>query len=336
MTRPTVALRVEHTLAAIGREAWDACANPGWSTDADGKLVQAMPKPETCSSIPESPQTQQELAAETANSEAHIEQLESDSELQEVTYNPFISYNFLQSLEESSCADAMTGWLPQHLVLDDSDGMPEAVVACYLKNHSQGEYVFDYGWADAFHRAGGHYYPKLQVSVPFTPATGRRLHFRNPSRADELTPIMAQGLVELTRRHEASSIHLTFLEPDESRRLEKLGYLIRTDQQFHWLNDGYGTFDDFLAALASRKRKTIRRERRDALASGLTIEWLTGDAITEAHWDAFFEFYMDTGSRKWGSPYLNRHFFSLIGERMGDRILLMLARRAGRLCRRSS
>ena len=184
--------------------------------------------------------------------------------------------------------------------------------------------------ADAYERAGGSYYPKLQVSVPFTPATGRRLLVAPGAGADMAQAALAQGLIELCRLREASSVHVTFMTKPEWRLLGERGFLQRTDQQFHWDNAGYGTFDDFLAALSARKRKVIRRERRDAVESGIAIHQITGSDLTESVWDAFFAFYMETGSRKWGRPYLTRNFFSLIGERMADRILLVMAKRAGR------
>ncbi|WP_421723552.1 GNAT family N-acetyltransferase [Bauldia sp.] len=243
------------------------------------------------------------------------------------TYNPFLAHDFLWSLEESGAATAKSGWLGQHLVLADGDGSPSAVLPCYLKSHSMGEYVFDAGWADAFERAGGRYYPKLQASVPFTPVTGRRLLVKPSPDADRSRAILAHGAATLAERHTISSVHVTFATESDWRILGSAGYLQRTDQQYHFFNDGYGNFDDFLAALASRKRKTIRRERRDATASGLEIVHLTGSDLTESVWDAFFTFYMDTGARKWGRPYLNRTFFSLIGERMADRILLIMAKR---------
>lgn len=245
-------------------------------------------------------------------------------------YNPFISYDFLLSLEESGCADRRTGWLGQHLRLEDSTGQLIGAVPCYLKSHSQGEYVFDHGWADAFQRAGGSYYPKLQAAVPFTPATGPRLLVREGSNTDSVQAALAQGLRALNDTLGTSSVHVTFAESAEMGALEAAGFLHRTDQQFHFLNQGYASYDDFLAELASRKRKALKRERREALANGIEIEWLTGASITEAVWDDFFAFYMDTGGRKWGRPYLNRQFFSLIGERMADDILLVMAKRAGR------
>ncbi|MES1155906.1 MAG: GNAT family N-acetyltransferase, partial [Pseudorhodoplanes sp.] len=183
---------------------------------------------------------------------------------------------------------------------------------------------------EAYERAGGSYYPKLQVSVPFTPATGRRLLVRPGPHAEAAREALTQGMVALCERRQASSVHATFLPDAEWDFLAERGFLRRTDQQFHWLNAGYGSFEDFLAALASRKRKTIRRERAAALAPGITVHWLTGSDLTEEVWDAFFAFYIDTGSRKWGRPYLTRSFFSLASEKMRDQILLVMAKRAGR------
>ncbi|GGA54150.1 hypothetical protein GCM10011385_04650 [Nitratireductor aestuarii] len=246
------------------------------------------------------------------------------------SYNPFLSYDFLLSLEESRCAIGRTGWLAQHLALTTEDGSLLGAVPCYLKSHSQGEYVFDHGWADAYERAGGRYYPKLQVSVPFTPATGPRLLVREGSDAAAVRQALAQGLKTLAGKLDVSSVHVTFAQPDDIPALESEDFLLRTDTQFHFFNEDYGSYEDFLDTLASRKRKALRKERREAVAPGIEIERLTGKDITEAHWDDFFAFYMDTGSRKWGRPYLNRTFFSLIGERMADDILLVMARRDGR------
>jgi predicted N-acyltransferase len=209
-----------------------------------------------------------------------------------------------------------------------------AAAPCYVKSHSKGEYVFDQGWAEAFEHAGGDYYPKLQLSVPFTPVTGPRLLVRpkigeSPS-ANEIFGVLADAVAEITTSNNLSSAHITFLPEQDWEALGKRGFLQRTDQQFHWENAGYATFEDFLAALSSRKRKTIRRERKEALAPGIEIAWLTGSDLTEEVWDAFFAFYMDTGSRKWGRPYLTREFFSIIGATMADRILLVMAKRAGR------
>ena len=200
---------------------------------------------------------------------------------------------------------------------------------CYLKSHSKGEYIFDYGWAEAYERAGGSYYPKLQCAVPFTPVPGNRLLVGEGADAAERERLLLAAAIEVAKRQGVSSLHLTFLTEGEWQRTGAAGLLQRTDKQFHWQNQGYKTFDDFLASLASRKRKAIRKERAEAVA-GLTIERVTGSDITEAHWDTFFAFYMDTGSRKWGRPYLNRAFFSALGQSMAERCLLILAKRDGR------
>ena len=245
------------------------------------------------------------------------------------SYNPFVSHAFFSALEASGSASARTGWGPHHL-LARLDGAIAGIVPCYLKSHSQGEYVFDRGWADAFERAGGRYYPKLQVSVPFTPAAGPRLLIANGVDADQIRTALASGLLALCDATKASSVHVTFAREAEWKYLAECGFLQRNDQQFHWRNQGYGSFEDFLASLNSRHRKAIRRERRDALAAGVTIHPLTGADITEDAWDAFFAFYMETGSRKWGRPYLSRKFFSLVGETMAEDVLLVMARRNGR------
>src|SRR6266849_7484792 len=244
--------------------------------------------------------------------------------------NPFTRHAFLAALETSKSATARTGWQPQHLVAETADGGIIAVAPCYLKSHSRGEYVFDRGWAEAYEHAGGSYYPKLQVAVPFTPATGRRLMVAPGADVDATQSALARGLIELATLRDASSVHITFMTQAEWRVLGERGFLMRTDQQFHWDNAGFATFDDFLAALSSRKRKTIKRERRDALAPGIEVVWLTGADLTEAAWDAFFAFYMETGSRKWGRPYLTREFYSLIGQTMADKVVLVMAKRAGR------
>jgi predicted N-acyltransferase len=245
-------------------------------------------------------------------------------------YNPFLAHDFLAALEESGCVSRRTGWMPQHLVLEDDADVMIGAMPLYLKSHSRGEYVFDHGWADAYERAGGSYYPKLQSCVPFTPVTGRRLLIRPGADSDISEAALLGGAIELMRLHGASSVHLTFVTENEWAAYGRMPVLQRTDQQFHWLNDGYGSYEDFLDTLSSRKRKALRKERREAVAAGIEIEHLTGAAITEAHWDTFFAFYQDTGSRKWGSPYLNRRFFGMIGERMADRILLIMCKRAGR------
>jgi predicted N-acyltransferase len=241
-------------------------------------------------------------------------------------YNPFVSHAFFQAAEESGSAIARTGWLPRHLVAKIGEQIA-GIVPCYLKSHSQGEYVFDRGWADAYERAGGRYYPKLQASVPFTPATGPRLLIRDGVDREQVGSALAAGLVALCGISKASSAHVTFAQEADCRFLVSHGFLQRNDQQFHWRNQGFASFDDFLASLNSRHRKSIKRERREAVAAGITIHWLTGKDITEDAWDAFFAFYMETGSRKWGRPYLTRAFFSLIGESMSKDVLLVMARR---------
>jgi len=243
-------------------------------------------------------------------------------------YNPFVSHAFLNALEESGSATPETGWAPAHMLLEQNGKLVGAAPA-YLKSHSQGEYVFDHGWADAFERAGGHYFPKLQCAVPFTPATGPRLLIAPSEDASLHRTALASALVQMLEQHNLSSLHITFLPEADWKALGEIGFLQRTDQQFHWLNKGYRTFDDFLGELSSAKRKNLRKERARALEAGLEVEWLTGSEITEAHWDAFWVFYQDTGSRKWGRPYLTREFFSLVGERMGDDILLIFAKRDG-------
>ncbi len=247
-----------------------------------------------------------------------------------MTAYPFISYDFLCILEESGCAVPATGWQGHHIRLEDAKCDLLGAVPCYLKSHSRGEYVFDHGWAGAFERAGGRYYPKLQASVPFTPATGPRLLVKRGADRAALRRALASGLAAVADRIGISSAHVTFAEPADMAALETVGFLKRTDQQFHFLNEGYSSYGDFLATLASRKRKALKRERREALAGGIEIDWLTGSDLTEAVWDDFFAFYMDTGSRKWGRPYLNRKFFSLLGEQMASDVLLVMARRNGR------
>ena len=244
-------------------------------------------------------------------------------------YNPFVSHAFFAAVEASGSACARTGWGARHL-LAKIDGTIAGIVPCYLKSHSQGEYVFDRGWADAYERAGGRYYPKLQASVPFTPATGPRLLIRDGADRDLVAGALASGLKALCEATSASSAHVTFAREDEAKFLGKQGFLLRNDQQFHWRNDDYKGFEDFLAILNSRHRKAIKRERREALTADITIHWLTGSDITEDAWDAFFAFYMETGSRKWGRPYLTRQFFSLIGETMSRDVLLVMAKRNGR------
>ena len=293
-----VTLRVANSLKEVAAEAWDACANPVMGRD-HGNGADLAPR--------------------------DVQEITLDNQ-----YNPFISYDFLSSLELSQSVRTRGGWQPLHLLAEDSSGTLVGAVPCYAKTHSQGEYVFDHGWAEAYERAGGSYYPKLQVSVPFTPATGRRLLVRPGPEADAVRGALADSLIDICRRSNASSAHVTFATQPEWNLLGRRGFLKRTHQQFHWENAGYDSFDAFLAALASRKRKTIRREREDALSNGISVHWLTGTDLTESVWDAFFDFYMETGSRKWGRPYLTRPFYSMVGEKMRDRILLVMAKRNGR------
>ncbi len=261
-------LQVHDRIAAIGRDAWDACAAP--------------------------------------------------------TGDPFVSYDFFDACEASGSAVPSEGWAARHLSLHDEDGVVIGVMPLYLKGHSQGEYVFDHSWADAYQRAGGRYYPKLLGAVPFTPATGPR--FLNAPGTDAATvrEALLQGALTLTERLGVSSLHVNFPLDAEWRAMTEAGLLPRRDIQFIWRNDDYRSFDDFLGALSSNRRKTIRRERREAQA-GLDIRVLTGAGIKQAHWDAFFAFYMDTGDRKWGRPYLTREFFARVGASMADRIALVMA-----------
>jgi predicted N-acyltransferase len=245
--------------------------------------------------------------------------------------NPFPTHAFLHALEASGSAVRERGWQPCHLVLETDAGEVLGAVPNYVKGHSRGEYVFDHAWADAFHRAGGAYYPKLLSAIPFTPATGPRLLARgDPETRAATRETLAAGLIQACRELDLSGTHVLFPSEAEWDTLGRAGFLRRLDQQFHWYDAGYATFDDFLGELSSKKRKNLKRERRQALEEGITIEWVTGDDLTEAHWDAFHEFYVDTGSRKWGTPYLTREFFSRIGEVMPERVLLILAKRAGR------
>ena len=235
--------------------------------------------------------------------------------------NPFLDHAFFLALEESGSATRRTGWQPQHLLMSDEAGEPVGLLPMFLKSHSQGEYVFDHGWADAFERAGGSYYPKLQCAVPFTPVTAPKLLARGDPAIEQA---LLTAAAELATRHDISSVHATFVPVHEAELARDAGWLVRHDTQFHWHNQGFGSFEGYLETLSSRHRKVTRRERRDAL-SGLNVRWLTGADVTEAAWDAFFEFYMDTGSRKWGRPYLNREFFSRLSAAMADRILLIFA-----------
>lgn len=243
--------------------------------------------------------------------------------------HPFTRYEFFAALEESGSATAKTGWQPCHLAIE-RDGRIAGIMPLYAKSHSYGEYVFDQGWAEAFERASGRYYPKLQASVPFTPVTGRRLLLR--ADEDERTArneLLSAG-ARAVERLGTSSLHVTFMTEAEWSAAGESGYLQRTDQQFHWNNQGYRSFDDFLAELSSSRRKSLRKEREAIHDSGVEFDWLTGSDLTEAAWDAFFSFYLETGRHKWGSPYLTRDFFGCIGATMSDSILLVMARRGSR------
>ncbi|HUN99076.1 MAG TPA: GNAT family N-acetyltransferase [Bradyrhizobium sp.] len=301
MASSEIILEAVPSVGDIPADEWDACANPSRNPESIDRL--------------------DTLALPSASNNSCAG---SGS-----AYNPFVSHAFFSAVEKSGSATARTGWGPRHL-LAKIDGRIAGIVPCYLKSHSQGEYVFDRGWADAYERAGGRYYPKLQASVPFTPATGPRLLIRDDVDTDLIGSALASGLVALCDASNASSVHVTFAREAEQKFLSEHEFLERTDQQFHWHNQGFGSFDDFLATLNSRHRKSIKRERREAVAAGITVHWLTGSDITEEAWDAFFEFYMETGSRKWGRPYLTRPFFSLIGESMKNDVLLVMAKRDGR------
>ncbi|QBM77338.1 N-acetyltransferase [Sphingomonas sp. AAP5] len=239
--------------------------------------------------------------------------------------NPFVSHAFLSILESSGSARPRTGWQPIPIIVDGADGKPAAIAPAYAKSHSQGEYVFDHGWADAWERAGGSYYPKLQIAVPFTPAPGPRLLLRDPDQA----PALIAAIEAVTDQHGLSSAHATFVASEQLPAFEAAGWLIREGTQFHWQNQGYADFDGFLGDLASRKRKAIRKERAGAV-EGLTIRHISAADISEADWDAFWVFYQDTGARKWGQPYLTRQFFTLLGQTMPERVLLIFAERDGR------
>ncbi len=241
-----------------------------------------------------------------------------------VAFDPFLTWEFLEALEASGAATPETGWSPCHVLIEGPGETIVAAMPLYAKTHRQGEFVFDHSWADAYQRAGGDYFPKLLAAVPFTPVTGRRLLTKPGPDQERLGNALISTAIQIAAQNDFSSLHVNFVDQDQARQLDELGLLIRNDQQFHWRNDGYQCFDDFLAALSSSKRKNLRKERQKA-QNGLTFKHLTGDDIEEAHWDAFFEFYMDTGARKWGYPYLNRETFTLLGERMSKHILLILA-----------
>lgn len=245
--------------------------------------------------------------------------------------NPFVGYSFLSALEDSGSATGETGWACQHLIIEDGDGGYLGVAPVYVKSHSYGEYVFDWGWADAYERAGGHYFPKLLCGVPFTPVTGPRLMVAPNARDQEkeIRDALCAAMLQIANRLELSSIHINFPTKPEWDLIGEMGFLLRQGQQFHWENNGYSTFDDFLASLSSRKRKNIRKERAKVTRTGLNIRALAGDEITERHWDAFYEFYRNTSDRKWGSAYLNRRFFSMLGERCKDNVVLVYAEADG-------
>ncbi len=243
--------------------------------------------------------------------------------------NPFVSHAFLSAVEDSGSAGPRTGWMPRHAGLRDAGGRLVAAAPMYAKSHSYGEYVFDHGWADAFERAGGRYYPKLQVAAPFSPVPGPRLLCR--PGCGIAPEALAAGLAQACEELKLSSVHVTFCEAAEWAALGEAGWLQRIGIQYHWHNQDFAHFDDFLAALASRKRKALRRERRDANAAGLVFHTLRGDDIKQRHWDAFYRFYQATSDRKWGSAYLTRGFFGLLSERLGDSVVLMMAEHEGKL-----
>ncbi len=294
LTTPVV--RIVQSIAEIDPAQWDACANP-------------VPR--------------------MATSAREADATDGRTTVEGERFNPFITHAFLLALETSKSVGGRTGWMPTHVIVEDKTGRVMAAAPCYIKTHSMGEYVFDHAWADAYHRNGLDYYPKLQVCVPFTPATGRRLLVAADAEPLAMETLIA-GLQAWRAKITASSVHVTFSTKPEYDAMGVAGMLQRTGQQFHFINEGYADFDAFLNSLASRKRKMIRRERRDALAPGITIEALTGLAIQPAHWKAFYDFYTDTGARKWGRPYLTRAFFETVGRTMADRILLVMAKREGR------
>ena len=244
--------------------------------------------------------------------------------------NPFVRHEFLHALELSGSVSAKTGWLPQHLLIDGEDGNLAACMPMYLKNHSYGEYIFDWGWAEAYERAGGKYYPKLQSAVPFTPATGNRMLVRDDLSNDYYSALIA-SMLQLSRKHNVSSLHVTFPPKEQWDLLGKSGFLLRTSQQFHWKNCGYETFDHFLSVLSSRKRKAIKKERQKVADQGITLKALSGDELHEVHWDAFYDFYIDNIGRKYEHPYLTREFFSIIGKTMPELAVLVTAEFKGRM-----
>lgn len=242
------------------------------------------------------------------------------------TDNPFVRHAFLTALEESGSASARAGWVPRHLVLEDAQGTVLGCVPLYLKSHSFGEYVFDHAWANAYETAGGQYYPKLQAAVPFTPVTGPRLLVWPGPQAESVRATLIDGLARVTEQLGVITAHVTFPTAAEAEHMAKAGWLHRIGCQYHWLNEGYGSFDDFLGALSSRKRKAIRKERREMADSGVNVEVLTGSELRPEHWDAFFRCYRTTGGRKWGHPYLTRDFFHRLGASLADQVVLVMAR----------
>ncbi|WP_370300716.1 GNAT family N-acetyltransferase [Pseudooceanicola sp.] len=264
-----------------------------------------------------------QIAAEDWNACACPETAEGGRPL-----DPFTTHRFLSALEDSGSTGRGTGWQPQYLTAR-MDGMLIGCAPMFAKSHSQGEYIFDHNWAHAYERAGGRYYPKLQIAVPFTPATGRRFLVR-PGYAEIGMSALVQGAVQLAADNQISSLHVTFCTADEAEAGRQMGLMARSTQQFHWLNRGYADFAAFLADLSSRKRKNIRKERAQAQGFGGTIRTYTGAALQPAHWDAFWRFYQDTGARTWGSPYLTRRFFDIAQDRLRDDIALVLAERDGR------
>ncbi len=245
-------------------------------------------------------------------------------------FDPFVAHAFLSALEVSGSATADAGWAGCHVVLANGNGDVEGVCPMYLKNHSYGEYVFDHSWAHAFEQAGGSYYPKLQISIPFTPATGKRLLVGGAVDEAMAERHLMVGCIEAAKKLGVSSLHLTFVDEVQASHLADMGLLMRTDQQFHWENQHYKNFNEFLDTLTSRKRKVLKKERALALEPGIEIDWVTGAELQQQHWDAFYEFYMDTGARKWGQPYLTREFFDIIGNTFADHTLLILAKRDDR------
>ena len=243
--------------------------------------------------------------------------------------NPFVSHAFLYALEESGSVTNKTGWLPQHLLVNDENDQVVACMPIYLKNHSYGEYIFDWGWAEAYNRAGGAYYPKLQAAVPFTPATGPRMLVKDGS-SDRYYQVLMSGMIQLAQKHKVSSLHITFPPKDQWDRFGESGFIKRISKQFHWENKGYTDFDDFLSELTSRKRKSIKKERRQVRDQGIQLKRLTGEELTEDYWDVFYQYYLNTIDRKMGHSYLTRDFFSILGETMSDLAMLVIAEHQGK------